>query len=528
MIPAMMKLAPALGMVDEPSSRKVHAIPIPRVGGVGIVLGGMVPAFIWIPFDPTLAAYLIGSLVLLVFGLWDDRQEMGHYSKFLGQFLAVVPIVTYGGLYVDSLPFLGLNDIPPLAGQAFTAIALIGMINATNHSDGLDGLAGGVSLLSLGAISVIAYLANDFLALAICAATAGGILGFLRFNTHPATVFMGDGGSQYLGFTVGFLSVHLVERSDSTLSPAFVLLLLGLPIADILMVLAKRIREGSNWFEATKNHIHHELLQLGFVHQESVVIIYSIQTISVLAALAMQRANDWVILAVYSTLYIALFMALSIAAQAGWRAHAGVKDDAFGNAVTFLRYRLLVVPPRRFLEIGIPAYLVLTSLWISTVPRDFGIAAALVVALMVYEFFWGKTLRSVVRRGLIYVTAAFVAYLNANQPPAFAEILAPVETLFFVLMAVSVGVAIRFSPARRRHEFRPTAMDYLMVFILLAGLFLSENQLGGDRGTVFVVQLVVLFYGCELLIIERREHWNALTVGSLATATLLALRGLLG
>ncbi len=525
-IPLMMKLAPALGMVDEPNSRKVHAHPVPRVGGVGIVLGSLTPLAVWVPIDATVVSYLVGAIILLVFGVWDDRVEIGHYTKFIGQFLAVLPVVSFGDLYVDALPFLGVDDMPHVVGRIFTAVALVGMINATNHADGLDGLAGGVSLLSLGAMSVLAFAAGDFFVLAVCTAGVGGILGFLRFNTHPATVFMGDGGSQFLGFTVGFLAVYLVVRMDPTLSPAVVLLLLGLPIADILMVLYRRITQGKNWFRATKNHIHHQLLHLGFVHQESVVIIYSLQTLFVLSGLALRYAHDWIIVAVYLVICTCLFTALALAAWVDWQAHRSGLPNAFGQAVSYLHTWLFVVPPRRFLKVGIPAYLELVSIWVTDVPKEFGIAAVVVTGLMVLELIWGKRHRSVTRRGLIYVTAAFAAYLDANHPPFFAASITMVETAFFILVAISIGVAVRFSPARRKFEFRPTAMDYLMVFVLLAGLIFSQDPLSSGQDAIFVIQMVLLFYGCELLIIEGRERWSLLSIGSVLAAGIFAGRGI--
>ena len=236
-IPVMVRLAPKLGMMDKPHPRKVHLKPVPRVGGWGIVLGAVLPFIIFTPLDSTVLYYFFGILVLFLFGTWDDRKEVGHYVKFFGQFIAVIPVVVFGELYVTSLPFLGIDALTPWLGIPFTIFAMVGVINALNHSDGLDGLAGGESLLSLVAITFLSYLAGAEFATVIAVATIGGVLGFLRYNTHPASVFMGDGGSQFLGFTLGFLVILLTQKIDPSLSPSVVLLLLGLPIVDILVVL---------------------------------------------------------------------------------------------------------------------------------------------------------------------------------------------------------------------------------------------------------------------------------------------------
>ncbi len=130
-IPLMVRLAPALGMMDQPSERKVHQIPIPRVGGWGIVLGALVPVIVLLPGDRIFHAYILGALILAIFGTWDDRKEIGHYVKFIGQFVAIVPLVIYGDLYVTSLPFLGPDTLPKSVAIPFTVISMMGVINAT-------------------------------------------------------------------------------------------------------------------------------------------------------------------------------------------------------------------------------------------------------------------------------------------------------------------------------------------------------------------------------------------------------------
>ena len=263
-VPIMMHIAPRIGMVDLPDPRKVHVIPIPRVGGVGIVIGALIPIIFWLPFEPLIISYIFGCFVLLVFGVWDDSCELGHYVKFFGQFLAVLPVVYYADLYVSILPLVG--EIPESVGKIFTVIAIVGMVNAINHSDGLDGLAGGMSMLSLACIGYFMYLADDMSMFLLVVSVMGGVFGFLRFNSHPAKVFMGDGGSQFLGFTLGYLAIVLTQVSNPALSPALPLLFLGLPIVDILAVFYLRISGGMNWFKATRNHIHHRLLDLGLTH----------------------------------------------------------------------------------------------------------------------------------------------------------------------------------------------------------------------------------------------------------------------
>lgn len=525
-IPVMVRLAPYLGMLDHPASRKVHDRPIPRVGGWGIVVGALVSTAIWVGIEPLVLTYALGALVLFGFGVLDDYREQPPAVKFLGQFIAVVPLVTVGGLQIQSLPY-GIGAIPALVSIPFTIFALLGMINAINHSDGLDGLAGGESLLSFAGIALLLYGAGGADGVALALASVGGVLGFLRFNTHPASLFMGDGGSQFLGYTLGFLAILLTQRVDPALSSSVVLLLLGLPIADILVVLYKRIRGGMHWFLATKNHVHHRLLDLGFVHQESVVIIYSVQSAMVVSGLLLREASDWLITGVYLGYCAVLFGTLRWCERRQWRAHRSGRADPFWGALRALRRsELMVVAPRRFIGIAIPLFLILGSVGVSYVPRDFGLASAVAAVAMVLESFRGGSSRSFFRRALIYIIVAFVLYLHSRHDIAQAPWHAYLESLFFLSLALSVVVAVRFSPRRRRYEFEATAMDYLLVVLVAAALALTHTFFAERLSAAFIVQLAIMFYACELLVIEHRERWDGLGLSSFATAIVLAVRGL--
>ncbi len=528
MIPIMVRLAPRFGLMDRPNERKVHAIPVPRVGGIGIVIGVLVPVVFLLPMDNLVRAYVLGALVLFLFGLWDDISEIGHYPKFVGQLIAVMIVVLYGDLYVVSFPFVPGGEISPILGVPFTILALVGMINAINHSDGLDGLAGGESLFSLGAIALLAVFARDAVALTIALTVIGGILGFLRYNTHPARVFMGDSGSQFLGYTLGFLAILLTQIVDTELSPAVPLLLLGLPVIDIIAVLWKRAHARSNLFRATRNHIHHRLLDLGFVHQESVIIIYSLQMIFVTGGVLLRYESNWLITGVYISLCLAVFFMLNLAERSGFnmelRRHKKSRPKVIDQ--NFIR-RVLVVIPRRVLAIGIPAYLVGTSLAVTWVPHDFGAMSLVVLSLLVVELFVGNDPRSLMRRALIYITVVFIGFLGMKYSPSWADSLEPAKVVFFTFTAVAFAAAVKFSPRRRKIEFRTTATDFLVMLCLLAALVITKGDLWGKEGTTFIVEMGVIFYGCELLVTETRGRWNILSTAALVTAAILAYRGLL-
>jgi len=527
LIPLMSRLAFRLGLVDVPTKRKVHAAPIPRVGGIGIVIGSLVPIMLLMAPDKLSQAYVFGASVLFIFGLWDDAFEIGHYPKFIGQIAAALIVILHGDLYVRQFPFVPGGEIAPDFGIPFTLVAIVGMINAINHSDGLDGLAGGESLFSLGAIGLLTFFAADGQdTLMISVTVIGGILGFLRYNTHPARVFMGDAGSQFIGYTLAFLAVLLTQKDDTTLSPAVVLLLLGLPIVDILVVLFKRARHGLNIFCATRNHIHHRLLDLGFVHRESVILIYSLQMIFVTTGILLRHEDNVVITGVYVIYCLIVFAAINVAERTGWKLHRTEYDQTKVMAHEVLK-NILVVIPRRFLAFSIPVFMLLASLLIVKVPEDFAKMSALVAALIMVDLFAGRGQHSIMRRALIYVIAAQVGYLWINYRPPWIPYADVIEATFFALLAIAFAAAVKFSPRRRKIEFELTATDFLVAFCILAVLITSRGNLWGNGSVELVVQMIVIFYACELLITEKRGGWSWLSIASMMAGLVLGVRGII-
>lgn len=526
LIPLMARLAPRIGMIDRPEQRKVHVVPIPRAGGVGIVLGALVPIVMWLPMDALTGAYLFGAMVLLFFGVWDDIHELGHYVKFIGQFIAAIAVVYFGDLYITHFPFID-GPLTDSIGKPFTVFALMGMINAINHSDGLDGLAGGMSLLSLGCMSYLAVLADGsgFTLIVIALATLGGVFGFLRYNTHPARVFMGDGGSQFLGFTLGFLAIYLIEEVNPALSPALPALLLGLPIVDILAVFAQRIYHGMNWFRASKNHIHHRLLQLGFDHYEAVVVIYSVQTLLVVSAIFLAYESDFIVLSVYIGVCSLVFLFLILAERARWRAHRSNKISRLTRAIQAVKeHRLFTDLPVRYVAIAVPLLFVLASVSVDEVPRDFGIASAvLALILLLYMVLWRRT-DSIVVQAVSYVTAAFVIYLKVVHLDTSLPAMHILGLAYFVTLAVAVGIVIRYDS---KASFSTTPLDYLVIATVLFAGFLLRNVPEKAYLGPMAVKLVILFYACELIFSRAEKKRYVLNFSVLVTLTVFAVRGLI-
>ena len=525
LIPAMIRLAPHIGMIDKPDPRKVHLQPIPRAGGIGIVLGALLPMLIWLPVTDVMVSYYIGALILLVFGTWDDIAELGHYVKFIGQFAAAIVVVYAGGVVVETFPFMGMEPLSPEIGKPFTVIALVGMVNAINHSDGLDGLAGGESLISLGGILFLASQASGLETMIMVVAVMGGVFGFLRFNSHPARVFMGDGGSQFLGFSLGVLAVLLTQRDNPALSPMLPLLLLGLPIADILVVFWKRAHAGGNWFKATKNHVHHRLLELGFHHYESVSVIYTVQAALVFAAAVLPYAADALLLMVYMVVVVALFLLLRRAEATGWKVH---KSGDSGALARFL-LRCGEDPvaeriPNQLVAISVSAFMLAGAIGVPEVPLDLGGIAGLLTIALLIRLVMGYRVWFLMLRLLMFVSIALLVFLFSRYTPEGVLGMQLVSYIYFGVLALMLVVAVRMA---RPEQFRVTPLDYLVVLIVLALAFLPAETLEGSGVVEMALHAILLFYGAELAMWQMRSRWNFFTVSMLLALGITAVRGVL-
>lgn len=524
LVPLLVRLAPRLGMIDMPGERKIHAAPVPRVGGIGIAAGTIAVVALLMSGEPLVQAYLAGGIALLLLGAWDDSRNIGPYIKFLGQVIAVLPVVLYAGLTVHHFPFLPWS-LPEYVGIPFTVFALVGVVNAVNTSDGLDGLAAGESLITLAGVGLLGYLAGGTVGLLIAAAAIGGVLGFLRYNTYPARIFMGDSGSQFLGFTSGVLVVLLTQRTDPGLSPVIVLPLLGLPVADLLMVIFRRLARGAHPMRPDKQHLHHRLLALGMDQRGTVAFIYSIQMVLILAALVLRGAPDGVMLAFYLTAMLVLFVGLSIAERRGWRAAAADR----GNRVTAGpdgRAGAVVTAPRLIIETAVPMYIVAVAISVDFVPEPLAVIALGLLLFAALDILLFRMPRSLIHRVAAFLTVAVVVYTHVYVVGVTPLWRPAWEAPFFALLAFAFVLAIRFSPRRRMLEFRTTTTDFLLALMAGASLVLLEAELAPGDSSRFLVYLVVLFYGIELILTERRRRFEGLNISMLCALAAIAIHGL--
>ena len=528
LIPPLMRSAQRMHVVDFPGERKVHCEPIPRIGGVAMVAGAVLPIAMWLVPQREVVALLIGMSVILVFGVWDDRRDLDYRIKFLGQLIAALVVVVYGEVRIETLPFGGLQPLPPSLSIPLTVFALLGITNAINLADGLDGLAGGTTLLSLGAIALLGYLQNDLSVVMIALAVIGSILGFLRFNTYPARIFMGDGGSQFLGFSVGALVIMLTYDAHSALSSALPLLLLGLPILDTLMVMTQRMLERRSPFSPDKNHIHHKLLALGLDHYEAVFLIYAVQASLVLAAYSLRYQADELIVAIYVTFCAVVWSVLSCATRYDWRlrpAQAAQERSYVSRKLRWLRNDGgLVQTAFGITAAGVALYLLAGATLSEAVSIDIGILALVLLLILIAIY---KTQRAKpfnwVERAATYVLITCIVYLAQTKPGVFIASQS-YSMLYFGALAAAVMVGFRFS---REKTFKMTPLDFLVIFIALTVPNLPElyfAQLGLGES---VAKIIVLFYGAELVLINVARRHDSLRWMLYACLAILSVRGLL-
>ena len=286
--PLVRRLSHDLRILDQPDSRKHHAVPLPRGGGVAaavgflLVAGGLVVFRDAVPGMPgirgvtqeNIVGLFAGAILATVFGVLDDRFDLRARWQFAGQLgLAAVAIVS--GIVVSNIgdPFgPGKIQFPDALAIAFTVVWVVGMINSLNFIDGLDGLSTGIALIAavtLGLLSLTVQV-NAPLVAVLCFALAGALLGFLRWNFHPAVIFQGTAGVMFMGYALAVLSILGEAKVVAAL------LVLAVPIIDTFWVIVRRLSAGRSPFSPDRGHIHHRLLDVGLSHRSTVLLILAV------------------------------------------------------------------------------------------------------------------------------------------------------------------------------------------------------------------------------------------------------------
>lgn len=300
-IPIIIQVATTKKLFDHPDERKIHILPIPSLGGLGIFAGFVLASLFTISFSqtPDFQYFVAAGLVIFFLGLKDDILVLSPMKKFIGQVVAAFLIVYKGGLVISSMHgFLGVNELPEFFSLVFTYLTIIVIINSFNLIDGVDGLAGSLGLMTSLVFGIYFYVIGEveYATLAFC--LGGSLIAFLIFNHSPAKIFMGDTGSLLIGMVNAILVIRFINVADSpastipiSASPAIGFAILMVPLFDTLRVFSLRILSRRSPFSPDRNHIHHLLMDHNLSHSAITYICVAVNILFIGLAYACRNMN---------------------------------------------------------------------------------------------------------------------------------------------------------------------------------------------------------------------------------------------
>jgi UDP-GlcNAc:undecaprenyl-phosphate/decaprenyl-phosphate GlcNAc-1-phosphate transferase len=546
LVPMVLKFAGTFQLYDIPDlrdpsspSRKIHVAPVPRLGGVAIVLSFFLTQIIWLKSAP-LPGVLLGGFAVFLLGVADDIISIRPAFRFVLQILFAGFAVRYHDLVPRLIDFgVGIYlPVPYEIGFSFAIFVIVGAINTINMIDGLDGLAGGLALIGVALLSFLCFLKSQDLGLLLFIACPmiGAIVGFLRYNTHPAVVFMGDGGSNWLGFMIGsvmllLLSGRQIDFSTSTLVPGAalplvsVVLCLAIPVLDTAMVMVGRMRRGSHPMQADKTHLHHALLKIGLSHPQTVSALYFLGLmVGVIGILPVAFPNYSLDLAPYVGLLL-VFSFVLVASRVNADAAIGfltqrakIRDQSEYQLVTsiiqlwentnrYILYTILLAGPA----------------FAGAVRMDVGIAGAAVSILIL-----ASIVLTVSRHGDDFLDSTCIALAstvllvanNSNRMMVAwngAKVsIQPIYNGLFGLLMVSTILLFIVTAKKRYFIFKPS--DFLFATIPLILLLVPEPFRSEYRINIISLRSIVVFAAVRTLV-KRKGY----VIAHIKGVTLLAL-----
>ena len=279
MVPFVKRFAEAVGAIDEPNERRINKIPIPRMGGISIFCGFVLSLLLFGNITSQVQGLILGAIIIAVMGALDDIYDLKPLLKLAVQIAAAFVCVFFGVRVNGVSSFMGYNGTIYISeGMSIflTVFWIVACTNATNLIDGLDGLAVGMSAISSATLMVVSLMVSDVNVTVILACLLGSCLGFYPYNRNPAKIFMGDVGSQLLGFVLSVTSLIGLFKMHAFITMLISLLAMAVPLMDTCFAFFRRILKGQSPFHADRGHFHHRLLAMGFSQKQAVMILYGI------------------------------------------------------------------------------------------------------------------------------------------------------------------------------------------------------------------------------------------------------------
>jgi len=504
MVPVFIKIGKYFGIVDKPGLRKVHVLPIPRTGGLAVIIGGMVPFILLVKNSRLLIGICLGALCLLMIGIIDDIWDLNCRWKFFGQILAaaLTLLVCNIGLNPTLELWQGITVDLRLLAFPLSLFFLLATTNIINLSDGLDGLAGGICLLIFFSSGIFAYFREDFYTIAFCICMIGAIIGFLRYNTFPAIVFLGDTGSLFLGFSVGVCMI-LLTRGNTIYSPVLCLYIIGVPIFDTAMVILERLIEGRPVFKADKNHIHHKLLRMGFKHNEAVIVIYAIQMLMSLLAWNLRFFTGGALLGIYlfilcSALTFFLFH------KKGYLSFSYIHDRLnyvdSGTARSqggFFSKDTASLFAWCGLVGGMSLFCLFTPFIVYSVPWDIRlICLLLIICILALRRFKSRFLKTVTKFSAYFISLFYIYSLEGQ---------AGMFLVSYNILFIGMGICYLFYLITSLEKIPLFTMDYLLLAVVILASFIPKIHPEFIHLNHIAVRALFVFFFIELFFYKIRE-----------------------
>ena len=273
--PIVRWIAMKIGAMDKPNKRKVQDVPIASMGGLGIFLTFLISYMIFAPVDTQIVAIIIGAFIIILTGIIDDISPLRAKEKLIGQIIATFIVTVYGGILIEHVQLFGHIFSFGIFAYPITIFFILAIMNAIDLADGLDGLAAGTTTIYFITAAVIGFLLGDISGINIifCLILAGSCFGFLMYNFAPASIYMGDTGSLFLGYMISIIA--LVGFKSATITSLIIpIIMLFVPILDTLLAMERRLLKGQSIGEADREHLHHQLLKMTKSVPKTVLIMY--------------------------------------------------------------------------------------------------------------------------------------------------------------------------------------------------------------------------------------------------------------
>lgn len=314
--PQVKKLAYKVGAIDVPKdARRMHKVPIPRLGGLAIFIGFFVAVMFFVPMNRQLQGVMVGAIIIVVLGCVDDALALSAKVKLAGQIVAAcIPVLA--GVRIEAitnfLPMGGEYLVFGMLSIPITIIWIVGITNAVNLIDGLDGLAVGISFIAAACLLIISLIVSDTYVALVMAALTGACLGFAPYNLNPAKIFMGDTGAMFLGYILAVFSIQGLFKMYAVISFAVPFLILGLPIFDTTFAIIRRLLKGQSPMHPDRGHLHHRLIDMGFSQKQAVAILYAMSTLLGVSAVFLTNAGAMRSMLLLLTVIVVSFIAFLI------------------------------------------------------------------------------------------------------------------------------------------------------------------------------------------------------------------------